>query len=244
MDIYYISIFFIFLFGISIGSFLNVVILRVPKNQSIIFPSSHCYNCKKKLKWWHNIPLLSWVILKGKCYFCSNRISVQYPIVEFITGLIFIILFYKLGLTIQFFISFIIFSMFLALTLIDIKYMAVPDSINLLALFISIIQINFISVIGDILLIVGGATLLRYYLNFFFNKDTMGEGDIILAGTMAALLSFPLVFYAFFLSSLLALIPALIAKDKIVPFIPFLATATFIVYIFDVEFLQLHYLIF
>lgn len=236
----YILFFFIFLFGISIGSFLNVVIYRVPKDESIIFPSSKCQSCHVKLKWWHNIPLLSWIFLKGKCYFCSAKISIQYPIIELITGFIIVILFFKFGLTVQFFTSFIIFSMLLILSAIDIEYMAVPDNINLLALFVAGIQINFIPVLGDILLIVGGATLLRYYLNFFLNKDTMGEGDIILAGTMAGLLSFPLVFYAFFLSSILALIPVLLAKDKIVPFIPFLSIATFIVYIYDIEFLKIH----
>ena len=81
----------------------------------------------------------------------------------------------------------------------------------------------------------GGLTLLRYYLTFFLNKEAMGEGDIIVAGTMGALLGFPLFFYALFIAAILAMIPSLMAKDKAVPFVPFLAMGTFIVFIFDTE---------
>ena len=82
----------------------------------------------------------------------------------------------------------------------------------------------------------GGLALLRYYLSYFLNKEAMGEGDIIVAGTMGALLGFPLFFYALFLSAILAMIPSLLARDKAVPFVPFLAIATFIVYLLDRQF--------
>ena len=71
----------VFIFGAMIGSFLNVVIYRIPKGESIVFPSSKCQSCEKPLKWWHNIPIFSWLFLRGKCHFCDAKISAQYPVV-------------------------------------------------------------------------------------------------------------------------------------------------------------------
>ena len=78
-----------FIVGVAIGSFLNVVILRVPKGESISFPASHCPKCNNKLKFYHNIPLLSWIFLGGKCAYCKEKISLQYPLIEFLTSIIF-----------------------------------------------------------------------------------------------------------------------------------------------------------
>ena len=225
----------IFVFGILIGSFLNVVIYRIPKGESIVFPSSKCQSCKTPLKWYHNIPIFSWLFLGGKCGFCGEKISVQYPLIELTTGIIAVSLFYKLGIVWYLPIVFSVFSLLLALVMIDFKYMAVPDNLNLLALALAIISPMIIDSFQNALMAAGGLALLRYYLSFFLNKEAMGEGDIIVAGTMGALLGFPLFFYALFIAALLALLPSLIAKDKTVPFVPFLAMGTFIVYIFDKE---------
>ena len=78
-----------FVFGTLIGSFLNVVIYRVPRGESIVFPSSKCQHCQTSLKWYHNIPVFSWLALGGKCAFCHDPIAKQYPIVEIVTGIIF-----------------------------------------------------------------------------------------------------------------------------------------------------------
>ena len=226
---------FIFIFGIIIGSFLNVVIYRIPKGESIAYPASKCQSCQTPLKWYHNIPIFSWLFLKGKCGFCSEKISIQYPLIELTTGLIAVSLYYKLGLVWYMPIVFVVFTLLLALVMIDFKYMAVPDNLNLLALALAVVSPNVLGSLHDALLAVGGLTLLRYYLSFFLNKEAMGEGDIIVAGTMGALLGFPLFFYALFLSAILAIAPSLMAKDRAVPFVPFLAMATFIVYIFDTQ---------
>ena len=136
-------------------------------------------------------------------------------------------------------IVFVVFTLLLALVMIDFKYMAVPDNLNLLALALAVVSPNVLGSLHDALLAAGGLTLLRYYLSFFLNKEAMGEGDIIVAGTMGALLGFPLFFYALFLSAILGLIPSLIElltkKNSAIPFVPFLAMATFIVYIFDTQ---------
>ena len=224
---------FIFIFGTIIGSFLNVLIYRIPKGESIAYPASRCQSCQTPLKWYHNIPIFSWLFLRGKCGFCSEKISIQYPLIELTTGLIAVSLFYKLGLVWYMPIVFVVFALLLALVMIDFKYMAVPDNLNLLALALAVVSPNVLDSLHDTLLAAGGLTLLRYYLSFFLNREAMGEGDIIVAGTMGALLGFPLFFYALFLSAILAIVPSLMAKDRAVPFVPFLAIATFIVYMFD-----------
>ncbi|KIM05118.1 MAG: peptidase [Sulfurovum sp. AS07-7] len=229
----------VFIFGIMIGSFLNVVIYRIPKGENIAFPASHCQSCLTPLKWYHNIPIFSWLFLRGKCGFCDEKISIQYPIVELITGLIAVALFYKLGLNWQLPIVFIVFSLLFALVMIDFKYMAVPDNLNYLALAFALIQPNYLDAIINALIAGGSIAILRIILTKILKKEAMGEGDIPVIATMGALLGFPLFFVALFLSALLAILPSLLARDKMVPFVPFLAMGTFIVYIFDTQALEL-----
>lgn len=226
---------FVFIFGILIGSFLNVVIYRIPKGESIVFPASKCQSCQTPLKWYHNVPIFSWLFLRGKCGFCAEKISMQYPLIELATGIIAVSLFYKLGLVWQFPIVFAVFTILLALVMIDFKYMEIPDNLNLLALALAVITPTFLDSIQDALLAVGGMTLLRYYLSFFLNKEAMGEGDIIVAGTMGALLGFPAFLYALFIAAIVAMVPSLLAKDTQVPFVPFLIIGTFIAYMFDTQ---------
>jgi len=226
---------FVFIFGILIGSFLNVIIYRIPKGESIAFPASKCQSCQTPLKWYHNIPIFSWSFLRGKCGFCSEKISIQYPLIELTTGILAVTLFYKLGLVWYFPIVFAVFTILLALVMIDFKYMEIPDSLNLLALALAIINPTPLDSLHDALLAVGGMTLLRYYLSFFINKEAMGEGDIIVAGTMGALLGFPSFLYALFIAAIVAIVPSLLAKDTQVPFVPFLIIGTFITYIFDTQ---------
>jgi len=223
----------IFSFGIAIGSFLNVVIYRIPLEQNIAFPASHCPKCKTPLKWWHNIPIFSWLFLKGKCAFCQTKISARYPLIEIITGLLFVVLYYKIGLTWYLPFVFLSFASLLALSMIDFDYMAVPDSVNFAALVFAVINPSFLNSILNGAIAAIGLFAVSWISSKIAKKDTMGEADIIVAGTMGALLGFPLFFIAIFLSALLAMIPSMIYRDKGVPFVPFLALATFIVYIFD-----------
>ena len=222
---------FVFLFGISVGSFLNVLIYRIPNEMSINFPPSQCTSCGHKLKWYHNIPLISWLALGGKCAFCKNKISAQYPLVELINGLIWLAIYAKIGLV--WYLPFVMlsFSMLLALTMIDFKYYAVPDSLNIAALIFALIQPNFLDAILNALYAGGALFLLGFTVSKLAKKDSLGEADIIVAATMAALLGFPLFFVAMFISAIIAIIPSLLAKDTMVPFVPFLALATLITYL-------------
>lgn len=260
-----IEVLFAAIFGLLFGSFLNVVILRIPKGESVVFTASHCYSCENALKPWHNIPLLSWIFLRGKCSFCKTKISIQYPLIELTSALIFSVIASQYGLSIPAFFIALSFLMLLALAMIDIKYKMVPDSLNLLAIVFAILGAwnihGFILNVQNALLFAGGFTLLRFALSYYltssvfraglktqtsWNKhfdrtpfiEAMGEGDIMVAATMGALLGVKLTLVAVFLSALLALPVMLLVmkgtdEEKRVPFVPFLALATFIVFIYE-----------
>ena len=118
---------FVFCIGAVIGSFLNVVILRAFSGESIVMPPSKCPKCQNKLKLWHNIPILSYILLKGKCYYCKEKISIQYPIIEFVTGVLFVITFIRYGLLPDTLFAFAIVSLLVVLTVTDIKEKVIFD---------------------------------------------------------------------------------------------------------------------
>ncbi|HNW26754.1 MAG TPA: prepilin peptidase [Candidatus Gastranaerophilaceae bacterium] len=120
-------IFFIFITGLCVGSFLNVVILRAFSNESIIFPPSKCPACQKPLRWYHNIPVLSYLFLRGKCSFCDEKISLQYPIVEIVTAFLFVAVFMKFGFSINLIFMLIFSSLFIVFAVTDIKEKVVFD---------------------------------------------------------------------------------------------------------------------
>ncbi len=232
------------LVGLLVGSFLNVVIYRVPLGENIAFPASHCTSCSHPLKWYHNIPLFSWLFLRGKCAFCGEPISKQYPLIELINALMWLMLFLKVGLVWWFPFVAASFSALLALTMIDFKYYAVPDPVNFFALGAALIspklfRIDLNNSIVQALIAAGGLWLIGFLVSKAARKEAMGSADVIVAGTMAALLGFPDFFIALFLSAILAIVPSLLAKDTKVPFVPFLALATLIVYLFDAQAAQL-----
>ena len=256
---------FAFVFGLLFGSFLNVVILRIPKEESIVFDGSYCYSCGEKLKPWHNIPLFSWLFLRGKCGFCKSKISIQYPLIELTSGLLFLAVASQYGFSLPAFFIALSFLMLLALSMIDFKYKMVPDSLNLLAIFFAVIGAwspeGILQNFQNALLFAGGFTLLRFALSYYMTSsiyraglktktvwnrhydrtpfiEAMGEGDIMVAATMGALLGVKLTLVAVFLSALLALPVLLLVmrgseEEKRVPFVPFLALATFIVFLFE-----------
>src|SRR6056297_1519304 len=120
----------IFSIGLVIGSFLNVVIYRLPKNNSIVFPSSHCPECNTQLNYYDLIPVFSYIFLKGKCRYCGEKISLQYPIVELLTGLLFLLDFLNYGLTSEFIIFILLMSSLIIVSFIDLKYQIIPNEIT------------------------------------------------------------------------------------------------------------------
>ncbi len=233
---------FVFILGAAIGSFLNVVIIRTPLDQNVSFPASHCMSCHTPLRFYHNIPILSWLFLRGRCAFCGEKISLQYPLVELLSALIFLFSAVKLGINFHAFGTALAFVLLLALSVIDYRYKMVPDSINLAALTVAVLSVTSLSHLSysvqNALLFAGGFTLLRFYLSYLLKKEAMGEADIMIAATMGAILGVPLALSAIFIGALLAL-PALLLtqgeseESKQLPFIPFLAMGAWIALMFD-----------
>ncbi|MDD4856289.1 MAG: prepilin peptidase [Sulfuricurvum sp.] len=232
----------VFILGAAIGSFMNVLIIRTPREESVSFPASHCMSCNTPLRAWHNIPIFSWLFLRGKCSFCGAKISVQYPIIEILSAFIFLFTAMKLGINFQALGIALVFTLLLSLSMIDFYYKMVPDSLNLLALTFAILSATSLGQLGynftNALLFAGGFTLLRFYLSYVLKKEAMGEADIMIAATMGAVLGVQLALLAIFLSALLALPALLLTRSddedsKQLPFIPFLAMATWIVLMLD-----------
>lgn len=232
---------FIFILGVCIGSFMNVLILRIPVNKSIVLPRSSCPHCKSPLKAYHLIPILSFIFLQGKCASCKHNISLQYPLIELLSGAIFIFIFFKLGLSLASLCVALCFVLLLALSVIDFYHKAVPDNLNLAALLFALFSAPLYFTFEHALLFAGGFTLLRFSLSFLLKKEAAGEGDTIAFGIIGALLGTQLGLVTIYLSAVFAIIAFLIARQKNMqlPYIPFLALALWCVYIFDTTFINL-----
>lgn len=139
----YTVIFFVFITGLCVGSFLNVVILRTLSNESIVFPASKCPKCGTPLLWWHNIPILSYIILRGKCNFCKEKISIQYPIVELLTGIIFVCILLKYGISWMTLYCWVIGCLFIVIAATDWKEKIVFDIHTYLLIILGLVYSIF-----------------------------------------------------------------------------------------------------
>jgi leader peptidase (prepilin peptidase) / N-methyltransferase len=235
---------FAFLFGAVVGSFLNVCICRMPNEESVVSPPSHCPVCNYQIRWYDNIPLLSYLLLGGKCRGCGVKISPQYPLVELINGLLTLALFVRFGPTIAFAALFLFCSALVVITFIDIEHQIIPDEISLSGIVIGFLFSFLIpghdwlnSLIGIIL---GGGSLLLVAFGYqkLTGKDGMGGGDIKLLAMMGAFLGWKAVPFIIFFSSLIGSvlgvsIMLIQKKDSklAIPFGPYLALAA-VFYIF------------
>lgn len=245
MSLVVLNAIFCFIIGACIGSFSNVLIYRLPKNESINFPASHCQSCNTPLKFYHNIPIFSWIFLKGKCAFCKTKISPQYIIVEFISALLMLSSYLVEKNLISAILIGICFILLLALSIIDARYTAVPDALLFPALFFALIYSlypNF-SLIGlrDAFYFALGFFILRALISYFKKREAMGSADIFIAAIIGAVLHYKLGLVAIYLSALFTLIPYAIIrkKDFELAFVPFLSLGLFITYIFQNEILYL-----
>ena len=234
------------LFGLCIGSFLNVAILRLPKNESINLPASHCPLCLHPLKWYHNIPLFSWIFLKGRCAFCNSTISIQYPLIELSSALLYAFCFFRLETITQALLMASILVLLLALSIIDLRYKAVPDALSLPALILAFLTGDPLLSLQNGLLLMGAFTFLRFAISALAKKEVMGEADIIIAGIMGALLGIKLGLIAIYISAVIALIAFVFVRKKgyELPFIPFLALGLLFTWLFDTHILHLMELIY
>lgn len=234
-----------FVLGMCIGSFSNVLIYRLPKSQSINFPASHCMSCNTPLKFYHNIPIISWIFLRGKCAFCKEKISIQYPIVELLSAILMTISYlYEISI-IKACILGVCFILLLALSIIDLKYKAVPDSLLYSCLIVSLFYGFYDEQYTKTLLNASIFAFIFWFLRFivskFMKKEAMGSADIYIAAIIGAILGLKFGFIAIYIAAITTL-PAYIVvrkKEYELPFVPFLSLGLLIVYMFKTQFQEL-----
>jgi len=221
-----------------LGSFLNVCIYRIPKNISLWKPRSHCPTCRKPIPIYFNIPIISWILLRGKCRNCKSNISLRYPLVESLSGLFALLTFLRFGLSGEF-VIFIIFIYFLiVISFIDIDTKLILNKLLVLMLAIGIALNLIFKVISwqDALLgiIAGGVFMILISLlgKVFFRKESLGMGDVKLAAVAGFFLGWKMIlfatFFGFFLSLPVLIILMAMGKLKFgqyIPLGPFLAVA-------------------
>lgn len=238
---YGIEVILLFILGLIVGSFSNVCIYRIPRNESIIYPASHCPKCSTTISVKDNIPLLSYILLKGRCRNCGSRISIKYPVVELLTGLVYIIIYQIYGLSVQSLIYIILSSALIIIAFIDLNEQIIPEVITLPGMVIGFILsffVPYLSFVDSALgVVIGGGIILVIRLagSLIFKKESMGIGDIELSAMIGAFLGWRYItislFLGFFLGALTGISLILLkikSKEDVVPFGPFIVLGSFI----------------
>ena len=231
----------VLLLGLVLGSFVNVCIHRLQNNESVVAPRSRCPLCKARISARNNIPILSYLLLKGKCQQCAAPIPILYPIIEALTALLLLAGFIKIGLSMKFYFFCIIGPALLTIAIIDLKHKIIPDIITLPGIIFGIAAGSYLVGLKDssLGLIAGGGTFLLTSEIYYRVRGIvgMGGGDIKFITAVGALLGLKQVFLVIFLSAFMGSLVGLIglAGKKInslsqIPFGPFLAGATLIAY--------------
>ena len=233
----------VLLLGLVIGSFLNVCIYRIPRGESVSFPPSHCPTCGHKIKWYENIPVFSYIfILRGKCSECKGHISIQYPIVEFITGMLFYAFFLRFGLGILG-IKYLIFICLLIIGIwVDFIHYYIPDRISLSIFVIGIISSFF--TVGFERSMLGAGSFALFYIVLYgfgetFGREIMGFGDVKLAMGIGAMIGYFSLYQVFIFLNIAFILGAIIGvglilskkktRKDIIPFGPYIAIAGLVV---------------
>jgi leader peptidase (prepilin peptidase)/N-methyltransferase len=235
----------LFSLGSTIGSFLNVCIVRIPEGMSIVLPPSHCPSCKKPIPFYCNIPLVSYIVLGGRCKFCKIPIPFRYFIVELLTPVLFLVLFFFFGLSFVFLVAFLFTAALIVVTFIDLKLQIIPDVISLPGIPICFLC-SFIVPWTDPLqslfgILAGGGVLYVFAQGYYFltKKEGMGGGDIKLLAMIGAFLGWQGALVTLMLgacagSIIGSIIMVLKGKDfkYAIPFGPFLAAGAFFAMLF------------
>jgi len=239
--------FTLFIIGAIIGSFLNAVIYRLPRHESLLFPGSHCPQCSEKIHWFDNIPILSFIILGGKCRYCKTPIPARYLIVEILSAVLFVIIYHVYGFSYEFLFYVILFVLLLTVTFTDLEKGKIPNSVILTGaiagLGMSLIvpsgwaggSLNFTNSL--IAFLAGGGIMLFWAVTgkLLFKKESIGAGDIKLVAMTGIFLGLQNILLALFLSFLLASFVGIFMivlknahMDSRLPFVPFLASGALV----------------
>ncbi len=244
----------IFLIGAAIGSFLNVCIRRIPAGESLALPASHCPQCLHPIRVYDNIPLISYLILRGKCRNCGERISLQYPLVELLTAVLALLLFWKFGLSLKFLLAFIFTGVLIVITFIDLEHQIIPDVLTLpgipLSLLAAVLGMGVPLLDAALGLLIGGGILyaIAFGYQLIAKREGMGGGDIKLLAMLGAFCGWKSLFFILLVSSFLGAlvgITVMLIKGKdmkyAVPFGPFLSIAALAYLLWGNEFMRLFF---
>lgn len=234
---------FAFLFGAAIGSFLNVIMYRLPLGTSIVTPRSFCPHCKKTIPARENIPILSYILLGGRCSGCRTAISIHYPAVELLTGALFVYFYLRYNISLEFF-AFVAFSCALIVVSgIDFSFQIIPDMISIPGIFAGLVfqlaKGNFLPALVGALFGGGLILLIRVVGGKVYKKEVMGMGDVYLTAMIGAFVGWPLIIVAVFLAALTGSILGIIfiastrqSRESPIPFGPFLSIGGVAVIVF------------
>ena len=241
------SITFIFILGAVIGSFLNVCIYRIPEGQSVVTPRSRCPHCQTTIRWYHNLPVLSWILLKGRCAYCNAPFSIRYPLVEALTGGLFVLFFYRFGFHPVTPVAWLLVAALVTVSMIDLDHQIIPDVISLPGIpvgFLCAFALPWVSWQSSLLgILLGGGILLAIALGYEWltKQEGMGLGDVKLLAMLGGFLGAPAILPIIFLASIMGTlvgVPLMLitraGRKLAIPFGPFLAGAA-LVYLFFVE---------
>ncbi len=249
---------FVFIFGSIVGSFLNVCIHRMPKEESVVWPRSHCPHCQKRIPGYDNIPFLSFILLRGRCRFCRKRISLRYPLVELLTALLMVALFERFGLRYEFFLYMVMLWGLIIATFVDIAHRIIPDEVSVGGMIVGFIMVTVTGftlhplkftitpLVNSFLGIIAGGGII-YLTGVLFDlvyfkllkkpaidgeTESMGGGDVKLLAMIGAFMGWPLAILTFFLAPFLGIVVGIInlttKKDHTIPYGPFLSIAALI----------------
>jgi len=226
----------VFIFGSIIGSFLNVCIYRIPKDKSIIRPGSSCPACNTSIKFYDNIPIVSYILLKGRCRHCNAHISFKYPLVEVITAFLFLFLYDKFGMTLELPVYMVFLSLLVVISFIDLELQIIPDILSLGGLvagfFLAFFRPSFTWLDSIYGIFLGGGILFAIAMGYklIAKREGMGGGDIKLLGMIGAFCGIKGVVFSLMAGSLIGTIvgiPLMLIKREgrtyAIPFGPFLS---------------------
>ena len=252
----------IFVFGTVIGSFLNVCIWRLPRDESLLKPGSHCPKCDTHIAWYDNIPIVSYILLRAKCRYCAEPISIRYPLVEALTGALFVCLYLKFSLTIALAVYCALVASFIVVTFVDLEHYIIPNQITFggigVGLVLSLIVRHIpgdgfivtkpLEAISGGVLFAGTIYLLDQFSHLVFKKRGMGGGDVKLAAVIGLFvglrLVLPVILVASMVGSVIGIAVLAIRRQKeddpshYIPFGPYLVLGTIIVLFFGENMLE------
>lgn len=246
----------VFVFGSTVGSFLNVCIYRMPREESIVFPLSRCPLCKTPIKAWDNIPIFSYFILRGKCRACDGEISSRYPLVEALNAFLYIALLWRFGFAWETFVYFALASALVVITFIDMDFQIIPDAITLPGIVIGLIVGSLIlpdpfarwTLLGFKSSIIGAAVGFGlFYFIALVSRGGMGGGDIKMMAMIGAFMGWKSILLTTFTASLIGSVWGIFlmifrgkGRKTQIPFGPFLAAGALITLLYGQEILNLY----